>query len=104
KGVPDAIAFVFPPPAIPGVGTTGGFTFILEDRAGKDVSFLAENTAKFIEAARKRPEIGGLTTTLQPSVPQVYMNVDRDKALAQGVDLGGVYQTLQCFMGGTFRE
>jgi HAE1 family hydrophobic/amphiphilic exporter-1 len=102
RSLPDAIAVAFPPPPIPGVGNAGGFTFVLEDRAGRDVAFLAENTAKFLEAARKRPEIVGLTTTLQPAVPQVFMNVDRDKTVKQGVDLADVYQTLQCFMGGTF--
>ena len=50
-------AISFPPAAIPGVGTSGGFTFVLEDRAGKDVQFLATNTDKFMAAAAKRPEI-----------------------------------------------
>jgi HAE1 family hydrophobic/amphiphilic exporter-1 len=100
--LPGAIAFAFPPPAIQGVGTSGGFTFILEDRAGKDVSFLAGNVAKFMEAARKRPEIASISTTFLPSVPQVYVKVDRDKALKQGVDLAEVYKTLQAFMGGYF--
>jgi HAE1 family hydrophobic/amphiphilic exporter-1 len=100
--VPGAIAFAFPPPAIQGVGTAGGFTFVLEDRAGKDVAFLAANVAKFMEAARKRREIGSLTTTFLPVVPQVYVNVDRDKALKEGVELSDVYKTMQTFMGGYF--
>jgi HAE1 family hydrophobic/amphiphilic exporter-1 len=77
-------------------------TFILEDRAGKDVPFLAENTDKFIAAARKRPELARVSTTLLPSVPQYFVNVDRDKVLSEGVDLGQVYGTLQSFMGGQF--
>jgi multidrug efflux pump len=100
--IPSAQAFAFSPPAIPGIGTSGGFTFVLEDRAGKDVQFLAENVNRFIEAARKRPELAGVTTTFRPTVPEVFVDVDRDKVLEQGVDLGEVYQTLQCFMGGTF--
>ena len=100
--IPEGVAYTFPPPAIPGVGTTGGFTFALEDRAGKDVRFLAGNLARFMEAARKRPEITGLSTTLLPSVPQVFAKVDRDKALKQGLDLAQVYQTLQTYMGGFF--
>ena len=56
-GIPEGIAFSFPPPAIPGIGTSGGVTFMLEDRAGRDLAFLAENLNTFIEAARKRPEI-----------------------------------------------
>ena len=55
--IPGAIGFAFPPPAIPGVGTSGGVTFVLEDRSGKDIAFLAENLQKFMEAARKRPEL-----------------------------------------------
>ncbi|HMC27044.1 MAG TPA: efflux RND transporter permease subunit, partial [Verrucomicrobiae bacterium] len=100
--VPGAMAFAFPPPAIQGVGTAGGFTFILEDRAGKDIPFLAANVTKFMEAARKRPEIASVTTTFLPSVPQLYVNVDRDRALKEGVELSEVYKTLQAFMGGYF--
>jgi HAE1 family hydrophobic/amphiphilic exporter-1 len=100
--IPGAIAFVFPPPAIQGVGTAGGFTFVLEDRAGRDIPFLAANVSKFMEAARKRPEIGNLSTTFLPIVPQVFVDVDRDKALKEGVDLTEVYKTLQTFMGGYF--
>jgi len=100
--LPEGNAFSFPPPAIQGVGTAGGVTFILEDRAGKDIAFLAQNTERFLAAARKRPEIARVTTTLLPSVPQYFVEVDRDKVLMEGVDLGQVYGTLQAFMGGQF--
>jgi hydrophobic/amphiphilic exporter-1 (mainly G- bacteria), HAE1 family len=98
----EGIAFAFPPPAIPGVGTSGGFTFMLEDRAGKDVGFLAQNLKTFLDAARKRPELGTLIPTFLPNVPQVFVKVDRDKVIKQGIDLTSVYQTLQTFMGGFF--
>ena len=101
-GLSEGIGFAFPPPAIPGVGTSGGFAFILEDRAGKDVSFLSQNLKTFLDAARKRPELTGLITTFLPNVPQVFVNVDRDKVIKQGIDLTSVYQTLQTFMGGFF--
>jgi HAE1 family hydrophobic/amphiphilic exporter-1 len=100
--VPESIAFGFSPPAIPGVGTSGGFTFILEDRSGGDVGFLADNLDKFMAAARKRPEIGNLTTTFLPSVPQEFVKVDRDKVIKQGVAISDVYRTIQTFMGGLF--
>lgn len=100
--LPEGRAFAFSPPAIPGVGTAGGFTFVLEDRAGKDVSFLAKNVNAFMEAARARKEITGLSTTFLPSVPQVFIKVDKDKALKQGVALADIYQTLQCYLGGVF--
>jgi HAE1 family hydrophobic/amphiphilic exporter-1 len=100
--VPGAVAFGFSPPAIPGVGTSGGFTFILEDRSGADVKFLSDNLNTFIAAARKRPEIGTLTTTFLPSVPQQFIKVDRDKVIKQGVAINDVYRTIQTFMGGLF--
>jgi HAE1 family hydrophobic/amphiphilic exporter-1 len=100
--LPQGTAFSFSPPAIPGVGTSGGFQFVLEDRAGRDVQFLAGNLAKFLAAARKRPEIGMVSTTFLPSVPQKFVDVDRDKVLKQGVAIGDVYQTIQAFMGGLF--
>jgi HAE1 family hydrophobic/amphiphilic exporter-1 len=80
----------------------GGATFVLQDRAGKDVKFLAENTAKFVAAAQKRPELALVNTTFQPAVPQLYVKVDRDKVLRQGLDIAEVYQTLQTYMGGYF--
>jgi HAE1 family hydrophobic/amphiphilic exporter-1 len=101
-GLRQGIAFSFSPPAIPGVGTSGGFTFILEDRSGGDVQFLARNTNAFIAAARKRPELAGVTTTFLPNVPQQFVDVDRDKVLKQGVDIKDVYRTIQVFMGGAF--
>ncbi len=100
--VAQGVAFAFSPPAIPGIGTSGGVTFILQDRSGKDIAFLWENTQKFMEAVKKRPEIARATTTFLPTVPQIFVDVDRDKVLRQGVDLGSVYQTMQAFMGGTF--
>ncbi len=100
--IPGAIGFAFPPPAIPGVGTSGGVTFVLEDRASQGIPFLAENLQKFMEAARKRPELASVFSTALLSVPQVYVDVDRDQVLSQGVKLQDVYQTMQCFMGGAF--
>jgi HAE1 family hydrophobic/amphiphilic exporter-1 len=100
--LPEGIAFSITPPAIPGVGASGGFTFILEDRSGKDIGFLDANLQQFMQAARKRPELTSLTTTFLPTVPQVYVEVDRDKTISQGVALSDLYQTLQAFMGGAF--
>jgi len=100
--LPQGTVFSFSPPAIPGVGTSGGFTFVLEDRAGRDVQFLADNLDKFLAAARKRPEIGAISTTFLPSVPQKFVDVDREKVLKQGVAVSDVYKTIQAFMGGLF--
>jgi hydrophobic/amphiphilic exporter-1 (mainly G- bacteria), HAE1 family len=100
--LPEGAAFSFSPPAIPGVGTSGGYTFVLEDRGGNDIPYLAANVDKFLAAARKRPEIAGISTSLLPSVPQKFVAVDRGKALKQGVAIADVYTTLQAYMGGIF--
>ncbi len=100
--VSEGIAFSFPPPAIPGVGTSGGFTFALEDRQGRDVAFLAKQVEAFMKAAGEREELGALSTTFLPVVPQWFVHVDRDKVLKHGVALADVYQTLQTYMGGNF--
>jgi HAE1 family hydrophobic/amphiphilic exporter-1 len=100
--LPQGVAFAFSPPAIPGIGTAGGVTMVVEDRAGKDIAFLWQNTQKFLAEARKRPELARVTTTFTPTVPQTFVNVDRDKVLKQGVELTDVYRTLQTFMGAYF--
>ena len=100
--LPEGIAFDFSPPAIPGVGTSGGFTFVLEDRDGKDIEFLSSNLNTFLAAARKRPEIASVSTTFLGSVPQQFVDVDRDKVIKQGVAINDVYRTIQAFMGGLF--
>jgi HAE1 family hydrophobic/amphiphilic exporter-1 len=102
RNLPGAIALVFPPPAIPGVGTSGGVSFVLEDRGGSTVEFLAENTEKFIKAAQQRPELTGIFTTLIAATPQLYVDVDKDKVIKQGVNLADVYQTMQYYMGSGF--
>src|ERR1700731_3529658 len=100
--LPQGTAFSFSPPAIPGVGTSGGFQFVLEDRAGRDVPFLAGNLNKFLAAARKRPEIGYISSSFLPSVPQEFLEVNREKVLKQGVAISDVYRAIQSFMGGLF--
>jgi hydrophobic/amphiphilic exporter-1 (mainly G- bacteria), HAE1 family len=98
--VSSGIAFSFPPPAIPGVGTSGGATFVLEDRSGSGVDFLAKNAQLFVAEARKRPELSGVMTTALFGVPQVGIRVDNAKAMAQQIQLSSLYETVQTFMGG----
>jgi hydrophobic/amphiphilic exporter-1 (mainly G- bacteria), HAE1 family len=99
--VPAGVAFSFPPPAIPGVGTSGGATFILEDRSGSGTEFLANNARLFMAEARKRPELATLMTTALFNVPQVGVDVDNAKAMTQQIQLSSLYETIQAFMGGT---
>jgi hydrophobic/amphiphilic exporter-1 (mainly G- bacteria), HAE1 family len=99
-GIREGIAFSFPPPAIPGVGTSGGVSAVLEDRSGGSQQNLTDNVNKFMAALRQRPEIASVITTYVPNVPQIYVDVDRAKAIQEGVNLADVYETLQTFMGG----
>ena len=94
------LAFSFPPPAIPGVGTSGGVTFVLEDRSGGTQEFLTKNLMTFLQAAQKRPEIAAILPSYLPAVPQIYADVDRLKVMREGVNIGDVYNTMQTFMGG----
>ena len=82
--LPEAIAFAFSPPAIPGAGASGDISFVLEDRSGSDSELLSRNVDVFLNAARKRPELAQVSTTFQPNVPQTYVDVDLDKTLKQG--------------------
>jgi len=101
-GVREGLAFSFPPPAIPGLGSSGGVSMILEDRSGSgDLNYLTANTYKFLGALSKRPEIAAAIPSFAPAVPQLYVDVDREKAAQQQVNLSDVYTTMQAFMGGT---
>jgi HAE1 family hydrophobic/amphiphilic exporter-1 len=100
--IPDGRAFTFLPPAILGIGTSGGFDVMLEDRAGMSVAELATYSGKFMAALGKRREVTRLNNAFRASVPQRFARVDEAKALKQGVDLGDLYTTLSAFMGGSY--
>jgi len=102
RDVPEASVFATMPPAIPGLGNQGGFSFWLQDRSGGSLESLEQNLQKFLAAARQRPELANVSSQFSASVPQVFVNVDRDKVLKQGVAIGDVYQTMQAFLGGLF--
>jgi multidrug efflux pump len=100
--IPEAVAIAFAPPAIPGIGSGGGFSFWLQDRSGGSLEFLNANLQKFLEAARKRPELATVNSPFRAAVPQVFADVDREKLLKQGVPVADAYQTMQAFLGGVF--
>jgi len=100
--LPEAQAFAFLPPAIPGVGQAGGVDVFIQDRAGKTVDYLWQNTQRFMDELRKRPEIAFVGTTYAPAVPQRFAHVDEDRVFKLGVPIEAVYQTLQAFLGGTY--
>jgi HAE1 family hydrophobic/amphiphilic exporter-1 len=100
--IPEAIVVAVMPPSIPGLGSQGGFSFWLQDRSGGSIGFLESNLQKFLGEARKRPELAGVASPFSAAIPQVYVDVDRDKALKQGIAVGDVYQTMQAFLGGLY--
>lgn len=100
--IQEAATFAFGPPAIPGLGNGAGFSIMIQDKAGNTPQYLAEQTQNFIQAARKRPEIGSAFTTFQASSPQRYLDLDREKALSMGLNLKDVYTTIGAFLGGSY--
>lgn len=100
--IKGAQAFAFGPPAIPGLGNGSGFSIMLQDKGGNDPLYLSANTMKFIKAANERPEIGKAFTTFQATVPQRFMDIDKEKALKLGVKLNDLYTTVGAFMGGAY--
>ncbi len=100
--ISQGMAYCFAPPAIPGVGSSGGVTFVLQDRAGNGIQYLDEQAKVFVQEAMKRPEIASVRSTLMPAVPQLRVKLDVDKCYAQGVDIKEANSILQAYMGSLF--
>ena len=101
-GINEAQVFAFGPPAIPGLGSGSGFTLMIQDKGGNTPDYLAKHTVNFIQAAMKRTEIGSIFTTFRATVPQRYMEIDRDKVLKAGISLNDIYTTVGAFLGGSY--
>ena len=100
--VPEALAFAFGLPPILGLSTTGGFEFMLEDRAENSVADLARTTDMLVNASRSRPQIANVLSTFRPSVPAYAVDVDLEKVQTLGVPVTDAYNTLQTFLGGVY--
>ncbi|HXD36346.1 MAG TPA: efflux RND transporter permease subunit, partial [Rhodanobacter sp.] len=100
--IQDAYIAVFPPPPVMGLGTIGGFRLQIEDRSDRGFDELYAQTQNLIAASHKDPALAGLFSSFQVSVPQVDADVNREKAKAEGVNLGDVYQTMQAYMGSLY--
>ena len=98
----DGIAFAFNPPPILGLGTAGGFEVYVQGRLDSDPQRLAQVTTDFMNALRARPELTGLNTFYRPTVPQLRVEVDREKALSLGVPVNDVFAALQAQMGSLY--
>jgi hydrophobe/amphiphile efflux-1 (HAE1) family protein len=100
--IPEARVMPFGPPALPGYGNASGFTVMLQDRSGGSVDDLAAMTKTFIAEAQKRPELSRIFTGFRPQVPQVKVDLDREKCRVLGVTITDVYSTLQACLGGAY--
>lgn len=101
-GIQEAIVMAFAPPPIPGLSTTGGLQFELQDKTGGTIDELSAVTKSYMEEARKRPEVANLFTTFSSQVPQYSVEIDRDKVKKLGVPVSDVFMTLQTYLGGYY--
>ena len=103
-GIPASVALSFDPPSIPGLGTTGGFEFEVEDRDGVGSGKLDAATQAVLIEARKQPELDPkqLLTTFGAASPQLNFELDRDKAKQFGLNLSDVFTTMQVFLGSLY--
>jgi multidrug efflux pump len=100
--VRDAFILAFNPPPISGMSTTGGFEGYIQDRGGNGYGALAAKTAELLAAAAQRPELTGLNTTFNVSVPQYRIDVDREKAKALGVPIASIFEAMQATFGNLY--
>lgn len=102
SNITEATAIAFGPPPIEGLGTSAGFTLQLQDRSGNTPQYLAQQTASFIDQARKRPEIGSIFSLYRSNVPQKKIVIDYDKAEKLGIDLTEITSTISTYLGSAY--
>ncbi|HKN66104.1 MAG TPA: efflux RND transporter permease subunit [Gemmatimonadaceae bacterium] len=101
-GIQDAFVAVFPPPAVNGLGSVGGFKLQVEDRAGLGDSALYAATQALLGRAYQTPSLAGEFSSFQINVPQIFADVDRDKVKQLGIGLNDLFQTLQIYLGSQY--
>jgi multidrug efflux pump len=100
--VPEALVYGFGLPPIMGLSATGGFQFMLEDRAGTGVENLAQTADMLVQASHRRPELTSVVNTFRSNVPAYKVDVDQDKVQTMGIPIADAYNTLQTFLGGLY--
>jgi hydrophobe/amphiphile efflux-1 (HAE1) family protein len=95
----EGFAFAVNPPSIPGMGTTGGFEFYIQNRGSGDPRATGAAVQAFLEKARQRPELAGVNTTFRAASQQLFVDLDRNRAEVLGVPVSEVFQTLQAYFG-----
>lgn len=100
NAIPEATVFAFNPPSLPGIGSVGGLTFMIQDRGGSTIEEMSNVSQQFIAAARKRPEFSMVQSSFRADTPSYRYDVDREKAKALGIPVQDIFTALQTFMGG----
>lgn len=100
--VPEAEAYAFIPPAIPGLGVTSGITFEVQDLEGRGTAYLLEQTSRLMDSLRRQPEIASVTTQFEADVPQRRIEIDKRHAMIEGVALQDIYSALTTYLGGEY--
>lgn len=98
----SAEAYAVTPPAIPGMGVTSGVEMQVQDLEGRGLGYLAEQSREFMAALERLPEIASVTSQFNDGVPQRRLDVNRDYALSEGVNLAALYDQLSTFLGGSY--
>ncbi len=101
-GIEDGIGMLVSPPSLPGLGSTGGFEFYIQDKIGSSPAELEKVTQEFLSAARKKPELAGVSTTFTASERQLYLDVDRSRAELMQLSIPDIYQTLGVYFGSSY--
>lgn len=99
---PEAAVHISTPPIIPGLGTSGGFEVVVEARGETSYNQLREGVDSIMARAATMPQFSGMTSSLQADIPQLYFDVDRDKAQMQGVPVSDIFSTMKAFTGSVY--
>ena len=102
SGIRDGFVGVFPPPPVPGLGATGGFKMMVEDRGGHGYQALYMATQELMAKAGQTPGLAGFLTSFEINTPQVGLSIDREKAKAHGVSIDAAFQALQVYLGSLY--
>jgi len=101
-GIPDGFLGVFPPPPVPGLGATGGFKMLVEDRGSAGLDALVQQTHILMTKATESGQVAGLMTSMDVNAPQLDVAIDRTQVKSQGVRLADVFESLQIYLGSLY--
>ena len=100
--IPEALINVFPPPAVNGLGRAGGFKLMIEDRGEAGLQALQKETDNIVREANKEPAATGMFTVYNANSPQLFVDINREECLTQGINLNDVFGTLQAYLGSRY--